>query len=198
MTQIGWRLTATLLAMTFLTPLAACDRRPGADSASGTPGAPGVSDEPVLVAGTYRPLGDEGLAQGTAVVPATDLIAGEVSLTPDMSNPYGHSPEVVAAGQRHFAAFNCAGCHAALGGGGMGPSLSDDEWIYGQAPAQIYLSILHGRPEGMPAWGTMLPDRTIWELVAYIRSLHGIRNPAEHEGFQRHPPPDFHASAALP
>lgn len=23
----------------------------------------------------------------------------------------------------------------------------------------------------MPAWGTMLPDQTIWELVSYIKSI---------------------------
>jgi cytochrome c oxidase cbb3-type subunit 3 len=193
MIRIKRRCTAALSAMALLAPLAACDAPPGDSSA-----APDANDVPALVAGTYHPLADEGLAQGTAVVPATELVAGGVSITPDMANPYGNGPDVLAAGRRHFAAFNCSGCHAALGGGGMGPALSDDDWIYGAAPAQVYLSILHGRPEGMPAWGTMLPDRTIWELVAYVRSLHGITNPAEHEGFQRHPPPDFQASAALP
>jgi len=56
-------------------------------------------------------------------------------------------------------------------GGGMGPSLSDDAWIYRSSPGNIYLTIAQGRSAGMPAFGAMLPDRTIWELVAYIQSI---------------------------
>jgi cytochrome c oxidase cbb3-type subunit 3 len=59
----------------------------------------------------------------------------------------------------------------ARGGGGMGPSLSDDIWIYRDSAANIYLSIAQGRAAGMPSFGAMLPDRTIWELVAYIQSI---------------------------
>jgi len=157
---------------------------------------PAVEDSATLVAGKYRPLHDEGL--GHAVVPATDLVAGQVEVKPDMSNPYGNDPEVIAAGGRHFAAFNCSGCHAPLGGGGMGPPLSDDKWIYGGAPAQIYLTIVHGRPDGMPSWGDMLPEQTIWELVAYIKSLPDIDKPAEHEGFVPHPPPSAPGTSPKP
>jgi cytochrome c oxidase cbb3-type subunit 3 len=72
---------------------------------------------------------------------------------------------------RDFDAFNCSGCHAPNGGGGMGPSLSNDKWIYRSSAANIYLSIVQGRSAGMPAFGAMLPDRTVWELVAYIQSI---------------------------
>ena len=40
-----------------------------------------------------------------------------------------------------------------MGGGGIGPPLMDDRWIYGSAPENIYASIVQGRPNGMPAWG---------------------------------------------
>ena len=53
----------------------------------------------------------------------------------------------------------------------MGPALSNAKFIYGGEPANIYLTILQGRPNGMPAWGGMLPDQTIWDLVAYIQSI---------------------------
>jgi cytochrome c oxidase cbb3-type subunit 3 len=72
---------------------------------------------------------------------------------------------------RDFDAFNCSGCHAANAAGGMGPSLSNDKWIYRASDANIYLTIVQGRANGMPAWGAMLPDRTVWELVSYIRSI---------------------------
>lgn len=54
----------------------------------------------------------------------------------------------------------------------MGPALSDNQWIYGGKPAQIYLSIMQGRPKGMPAWGGTLSSQAIWSLVAYVETLH--------------------------
>lgn len=122
-------------------------------------------------------------AGATALIPATSLFPGTAKIDPAIENPYAGDPEAVAAGERHFAAFNCSGCHAPLGGGGMGPPLSDDTWIYGSAPSQIFMTILHGRPEGMPAFGAMLPERTIWELVAYIETLDQIQNYAAEKGF---------------
>jgi mono/diheme cytochrome c family protein len=117
------------------------------------------------------------------LVPATTLFPGAARVDPGIENPFAGDAAAIAAGERHFAAFNCAGCHAALGGGGMGPPLSDDEWIYGGEPAQIYLSIVHGRAQGMPAFGSMLPGRTVWELVAYIETLSEIEDAAAELGF---------------
>jgi cytochrome c oxidase cbb3-type subunit 3 len=70
-----------------------------------------------------------------------------------------------------FNQFNCVGCHAANAGGGMGPALSEGKFIYGLGPANVFLSIYQGRPNGMPAWGELLPESTIWELVAYVESI---------------------------
>jgi len=78
----------------------------------------------------------------------------------------------VAQGKRLFQWMNCSGCHA-HGGGGIGPALSDRYWLYGGTLAQIHDSIRDGRPNGMPAWGTRLPDDQIWQISAYIRSLSG-------------------------
>lgn len=119
----------------------------------------------------------------TVYVPNTNLFPGSARLDPGIENPYSGDPDAIAAGERHFNAFNCSGCHAPLGGGGMGPPLSDDQWIHGDEPAQIYLTIVHGRPEGMPAFGSMLPRRTVWELVAYIETLSEIDDYATHAGF---------------
>ncbi len=53
----------------------------------------------------------------------------------------------------------------------MGPSLSDSVFVHGSDPANIYLTIAQGRSAGMPAWGGMLPDTVIWDLVAYVLSI---------------------------
>lgn len=92
-------------------------------------------------------------------------------MPPMIKNPYAGSKEAVMEGKKLFKAMNCAGCHGPGGGGGMGPALSDTVWIYGDTPADIYLTIAHGRPGGMPAWGTALPPQAIWALVTYVKTL---------------------------
>jgi cytochrome c oxidase cbb3-type subunit 3 len=87
--------------------------------------------------------------------------------SPFQENAYG-----IAEGKRLFSAFNCVGCHA-NGGGGMGPPLMDDEWIYGSHPANVFQSIVEGRPNGMPSWRNKIPDAQVWQLVAYIQSMSG-------------------------
>ncbi len=76
----------------------------------------------------------------------------------------------VAQGKQLFQWMNCVGCHA-HGGGGIGPALSDDKWLYGGELQQIYHSIRDGRPNGMPAWQGRLTDQQIWQLAAYVRSM---------------------------
>lgn len=167
--------------------LSACGQDEGADEQAT------AEPEPIQVWTFERTTGeDEGESivdrlpaspTRTVLIPATSLFPGGARVDPAIDNPYAGDAAAIAAGERHFAAFNCGGCHAPLGGGGMGPPLSDDEWIYGAEPAQIYLTIMHGRPEGMPAFGSMLPRQTIWELVAYIETLDEIENPAAKLGF---------------
>lgn len=104
-------------------------------------------------------------------VPVTSLFPGGVPPRANIPNPLAGSAESIYRGMDHFIAFNCVGCHAPNGGGGMGPSLSNKVFIYGGEPASIYLSIYQGRPNGMPAWGGMLSGKIIWELVAYVESI---------------------------
>lgn len=104
-----------------------------------------------------------------------------------VNNPYQNDSRAITQGRALFIAMNCVGCHAPEGGGGMGPPLSDDLWIYGSEPAQIYLTILQGRPNGMPAFGKALPADAIWQLVSYVRSLsHLPVKPAEAEAAENH------------
>jgi cytochrome c oxidase cbb3-type subunit 3 len=50
----------------------------------------------------------------------------------------------------------------------------DDQWIYGSDPRNIFETIVQGRPNGMPSFGGRIPDQSIWELVAYVRSLSAL------------------------
>jgi cytochrome c oxidase cbb3-type subunit III len=102
----------------------------------------------------------------------TPLQPGEPQELPRVLSPYQENAWGMSEGKRLYSAFNCNGCHA-NGGGGIGPALTDDKWIYGAAPQQIYSTIVEGRPNGMPAFGARVPDQQVWQLVAFIQSLSG-------------------------
>jgi cytochrome c oxidase cbb3-type subunit III len=92
-------------------------------------------------------------------------------------NPFAGDRGAAGAGRRLFTQFNCAGCHGEHGGGGMGPSLRDRDWIFGENDAQIFSSISEGRGHGMPAWHSRLDGDQVWRLVAYITSLRTRNEP---------------------
>lgn len=116
--------------------------------------------------------GQTEAARGVVLqVPVSHLVPGGHALAPEITNPLAGDPKAVERGMKDFLQFNCVGCHAPNGAGGMGPPLSDNTWIYGDKPAQIYMTLVQGRPRGMPAFGQVLPDQTLWELVAYVQSI---------------------------
>lgn len=83
---------------------------------------------------------------------------------------YLNNADAVNTGKRLFGQYNCSGCHS-NGGGGMGPDLMDDVWIYGGRLEQIHQTLVQGRPNGMPSWGNKVPDEQLWQISAYVRSL---------------------------
>jgi len=103
----------------------------------------------------------------------TTLQAGEASPLPAVKNEYEDNAFALSEGKRLFSQMNCTGCHA-HGGGGIGPALMDDKWIYGSQPEQIFSTIEEGRPNGMPSFHGKLPDYQVWQLAAYVRSLSGL------------------------
>jgi cytochrome c oxidase cbb3-type subunit III len=88
-------------------------------------------------------------------------------------------------GKRLFGWMNCSGCHS-NGGGGIGPALMDDTWIYGSNPEDIYHTIVEGRPNGMPSFRDRLTSQQVWELVAYVRSLSGLTPKGARSGRDEH------------
>ncbi len=75
-------------------------------------------------------------------------------------------------------ATNCAACHGPQGQGVIGPNLTDDYWLHGNKPDQIFNTIENGVTEkGMLAWKGVLKPEQMKGLVAYIRSLHGSSPP---------------------
>lgn len=88
-----------------------------------------------------------------------------------LRNPYEGNAAATATGAKLYVAYNCIDCHGADGSGAMGPSLADGRWHFGGTAAEVYESIYQGRPEGMPAWGSLLSSDQVWMLVTYVRTL---------------------------
>jgi len=103
----------------------------------------------------------------------SELQAGPATPRPPAIDPYSTNAYAVNEGKRLYSWYNCEGCHA-RGGGGIGPPLMDATWIYGAEPANIFATIVQGRPNGMPSFRGRMPEYQVWQLVAYVRSMSGL------------------------
>jgi cytochrome c oxidase cbb3-type subunit 3 len=110
-------------------------------------------------------------AEGEIVV--SGLHPGGPPEPPPAYKEYEESAYHVSQGEQLYNQFECVGCHS-HGGGGMGPPLMDEKWIYGSRPEQIFSTIVEGRPNGMPSFRGKIPDYQVWELAAYVRSMAGL------------------------
>lgn len=87
----------------------------------------------------------------------------------------------LSSGKQTFSTF-CVACHAADGGGLVGPNLTDDYWIHGGGIQNIFKTIKYGVPaKGMISWQTQLSAVQIQEVGSYIISLHGTKPAAPKE-----------------
>jgi cytochrome c oxidase cbb3-type subunit III len=153
--QSALRWTTAMSAVFLLAVLTACDR------------------DTRVVRRQSPPAGDR--AGG---VPQTPLRPGMPARAEPAKNPYAGDMRAIEEGNRLYDWMNCSGCHFA-GGGGIGPPLMDDDWIYGGEPAQIFDSIASGRANGMPAYGDMLAAEQVWHIVAYVETLSQIERREE-------------------
>lgn len=116
---------------------------------------------------------------GAAAVPEGPYAGIAISaIEATTTNPYAGDSSAADEGRQLFVAMNCTGCHGFEAKAGlMAPQLTDNYWRYGGSDADVFNSIYEGRAKGMPAWGTVLSHKQIWDLVSYIRSLGGMTGP---------------------
>jgi cytochrome c oxidase cbb3-type subunit 3 len=117
-------------------------------------------------------------AREMEAVAATRLTNAMGALDEDQFWEMSRNPKVVAAGREVYTT-NCVACHlTSLRGkdespAAIGPNLVDAEWVHGGRPADVRRTVEHGVVEkGMLAWGPILGDRKVVEVVAYILSHH--------------------------
>jgi cytochrome c oxidase cbb3-type subunit 3 len=155
------RKPSALLLVCIAAALAACDReKPQAKSE-----APPVAPQDLTVS-------------------LVNIVPGggkPVDIEPAEARKFDGNPEAIAAGRQLFQAYNCVGCHF-NGGGGMGPALMDDKWIYGSSMQNIASTIIEGRPNGMPTFRGMVSGDQVWQLAAYVRSLSNLGEKSEAKG----------------
>ncbi|MEO0559264.1 MAG: cbb3-type cytochrome c oxidase N-terminal domain-containing protein [Bacteroidota bacterium] len=98
--------------------------------------------------------------------------------TPAALQEYAQDASLLPVGAEAYQT-TCASCHAADGGGLIGPNLADEYWIHDPSPEGIWLAIKEGFPaQGMPPWGDILTSDEKAGLIAYVTSLQGT-TPAE-------------------
>jgi len=71
----------------------------------------------------------------------------------------------------------CQTCHMENGKGGVGPNLTDNNWIYGGDIKGVFGTVYNGAKNGMVAWKELLPATDIQAVASYILSMEYIAPP---------------------
>ncbi len=89
------------------------------------------------------------------------------------------------AGNKIFTT-NCVACHMADGGGGIGPNLTDENWILGGGIKNVFKTISEGGRDGkgMVAWKQSLKPLEMAQVASYLLQFQGTTpaNPKAAEG----------------
>lgn len=109
-------------------------------------------------------------AQTINTITMSQLQPGPKMPVAEVKNEYEENAYALSEGKTLYQQYNCVGCHF-QGGGGIGPPLMDEKWIYGSDPQNIFSTIIEGRPNGMPSFRNRIPEYQVWQLVAYVRSM---------------------------
>jgi len=109
-------------------------------------------------------------AQGRGTAPAAGTL----------KNPVASSPASITAGAAAYKKY-CAFCHGAEAKGNgplapkdtMPPDLTDATWTHGSTDGEIFTVISGGAgtDSKMIAFKGKMPDRDIWHIVNFLRSL---------------------------
>ena len=91
----------------------------------------------------------------------------------------------LGSGKKIFMA-NCIACHKADGGGGIGPNLTDKNWILGGGIKNVFSTISEGgrAGKGMISWKSDLKPLEMAQVASYVLTFEGTTpaEPKEAEG----------------
>ena len=152
-----------VLALTVL--LAACAT--GGGPAPEEPAATAAADATTAAATAAPAAAPE--APAAADVPSASA-EPEAASSPVAA--YLEDPAAITAGRRMFRAVCTGYCHSTTPGVTKdAPNLFDCDWDHGNTDADLYRVINQGVPdtEMLPFEGK-IPEETIWQVIAYVRS----------------------------
>ncbi|SMG07480.1 cbb3-type cytochrome c oxidase N-terminal domain-containing protein [Sphingobacterium psychroaquaticum] len=111
-------------------------------------------------------------------------LAQAANLIDESTIEVDESGVMASAGKAIFMA-NCAVCHGNSGEGGIGPNLTDRNWLHGGEIKDIFTVVKYGVPDkGMVPWEQTLSPAQIAEVSNYIFTLRDTKpaNPKEPQG----------------
>jgi len=113
-----------------------------------------------------------------------DQLARSGAFISEESVTFAGDSETLQKGKELFIQ-HCTACHAADGGGLIGPNLTDKFWIHGGDIKNVFKVIKYGVPaKGMISWQQQLNPLQMQDVARYILSLQGTspQNPKQPEG----------------
>lgn len=125
---------------------------------------------------------EEELAEAERLASERSLLASNAI---DEHNAVFITDEVALEEGKALYVQNCAACHAADGGGTVGPNLTDEYWIHGGSVQDIFRVIKYGVQEkGMIPWQDKFTPEEIQNISSYILTLQGTTpaNPKAPQG----------------
>jgi len=120
---------------------------------------------------------ERDMAAARAAQAAIEARSPKTEMTDAMLLAVAHDPARLELGKTTFVK-QCSPCHRADGGGNIGPNLTDDFWIHGGKPTDLYHTVNTGvLDKGMPAWGQILKPDEVTAVVGYVITLHDTHPP---------------------
>lgn len=87
------------------------------------------------------------------------------------TNPYHDQADAIAAGRRIFV-DRCSHCHGENAEGTKKRPPLKSERIQQASEGDLHWLLVNGNMrKGMPSWAK-LPDQQLWQVIAYLKSLH--------------------------
>lgn len=142
----------------------------------------------------FEPSSPESVERRRAAGVSKPVIETVKAKRGTLKNPYSGKANAIADGRRLYLGFGCNGCHGGEGGGGLGPPLGNELFVYGGDDDTLFRLIALGstgmRENGFTRTGLetvvgpMAPyrdvidsDQELWKIIAFIRSVY--KGPAE-------------------
>ncbi|MGE3707256.1 MAG: c-type cytochrome, partial [Vicinamibacterales bacterium] len=86
--------------------------------------------------------------------------------------------DALASGQRTYQRL-CVRCHgregrgdgAGAGTGGQPADFTDDVWLFGGTPGEIFTVVRDGTSADMDSYAAQIGEADMWNLVDYVRAF---------------------------